>query len=76
MILSGSKEENEAIERASLFNELHAALRVALSPEVLGAMRLMVVTEMIRNGVPSAQAECVVVKKKALSLEFTMDEPR
>lgn len=71
-----SKTDREVMQRAALFNDLHAALRVALSPEVLGAIRLMIVTELIRNGVSSEHAECVVVKKEALSLEFTMDEPR
>lgn len=71
-----SKTDREAVGRAQLFQELHGELRKALSPEVLGAMRLMVVTEMIRNGVPSAHAECVVAEKKALTIEFSVDEPK
>jgi hypothetical protein len=71
-----SKEDQKAVERAALFNELHTALRKALGPEVLAAIRLMVVTEMVRNGVSSAMAEGVVAKKEALTIEFSMGEPR
>lgn len=70
-----SKDDRKAVDRARLFQELHAELREALSPSVLDAMRLMVMTEMVRNGVPSELAEYVVADKKALTVEFTVDEP-
>lgn len=70
-----SRSDREAVKRSLLFQELHEELRNALSPEVLAAMRLMVVTEMIRNGVPSELAEKVVAKKKPMGIEFYMEEP-
>lgn len=70
-----SRSDKKAVDQARLFKELHTALRDALSPSVLDAMRLMVMTEMVRNGIPSELAEYVVAEKKALTIEFSVDEP-